>query len=669
MHLTTARRETTRRPDRVFITVFCILFAKLLLLRWFFFSEFQPGGLVVDLSTALGLTCLMELIVPHRWRVRTAWIVNLPLSLLLFAAAVYHSYFGSVPTYAVLTALGQVPEVGNVVSGLIKPIYFLFFADLLVMGIRWGWTAVHRRMNRNRLSFGTADRKHNLAAWNGAATRMSRIAVSVLLLICLLLSGFWINRGLAISNEIVRAENVGFLNYQVSTAIEKRQEQEMIASTSPEEIASQVKALQDAFPFVENKGASGVNANGQEAPGKPAASQPAYFGAAKGKNVIVVQMESFQNFPIGYKLDGTEVTPNLNKLANKSFYFPNIFQQIGQGNTSDAEFISNTSIYPTGKIAMSKGYGDRQIPSSPRLLEEKGYKTATFQINNATFWDRNQLYPALGFQNYYDKPSYNNDHFNNFGASDEEMYRVGLEKIQEMNADGSPFYAQFVTTSSHAPFEVPEQFAQLKLPERLQGTQLGSYLNAQHYTDYALGKLIDGLKEKGLWDDTVLLVYGDHGGLSTAENDPSWVSSMLGISYDANISRFNIPLIVHVPGVEQGKKIELSGGQMDFVPTLMNLLGISLNQEGYTAFGRDLLNTDRNVVGIRYYLPTGSFVGDGVLFIPGEGFDDGTAVRLDTHEPVTDLEPYRQDYEYILQLMKLSDDYVKVLPKRGLPEE
>ncbi|OWR32462.1 sulfatase [Saccharibacillus sp. O23] len=658
MNLITARQGISRRPDRVFVGVACILFAKLLLLRWFFFSEFQPGGIVIDLSTALGLTCLLELLVPHRWRTRAAWIANLPLSFLFFAAAVYHSYFGSVPTYAVLTALGQVPEVGNVVSGLIKPIYFLFFVDLLIALVRFVWTRARRRGNRGGLNFGARKSERPFASWNETATRMSRIVVSVVLVVCLLLSGVWINRGLAISNEIVRAENVGFLNYQVSTAIEKRQEREFIASTTPEEIAAQVKTLQQSFPFVDQKAASSSG-------GKSSSSVPAYFGAAEGKNVIVVQMESFQNFPINYKLDGTEVTPNLNKLAAQSFYFPHIFQQIGQGNTSDAEFISNTSIYPTGKIAMSTGYGDRIIPSSPRLLEDKGYKTATFQINSATFWDRNQLYPALGFQNYYDKPNYDNDHFNNFGASDEEMYRVGLEKIDEMRADGSPFYAQFVTTSSHAPFEVPEQFEQFALPERLQGTQLGSYLNAQHYTDYALGKLIEGLKAKGLWENTVLLVYGDHGGLSTAENDPAWVSSMLGISYDANVSRFNIPLIVHVPGIEQGKKVELSGGQMDFVPTLMNLLGISLDQEKHLVFGRDLLNTDRNAVGIRYYLPTGSFVGDGVLFIPGEGFDDGTAIDLDTHEPVTNLEPYREDYEYILQLMKLSDDYVKVLPKRG----
>ncbi|GGO01425.1 LTA synthase family protein [Saccharibacillus kuerlensis] len=651
MKLISAHSKTSHRPDRIFLVSVCLLFVKLLLLRWFFFAEYELGGIFIDLLTAIGLTCLLELLVPRRWRTAVAWPVNLLLSVMFFSAAVYQSYFGSVPTYIVLGSLGQVPEVGNVLGGLIKPAYFIFFADLLIKGGRLALVAVRKRRSRGNLSF---NKESGLIFWNEAATRMSRIVVALMLVVCLLLSGVWINRGSAISNEIIRAENIGFLNYQVSTAIEKRKERDLIAATSPQEIAEQVKELQASFPY-----------NDQGKKSSPAGDSPAYFGSAKGMNIVVVQMESFQTFPIGYNLDGTEVTPNLNALIEQSFYFRHIFQQIGQGNTSDSEFISNTSIYPTAQIAMSTGYGDRVIPSSPRLLGDKGYKTATFQINNASFWNRNQLYPALGFQSYYDKPSYKNDHFNNFGASDEEMYRVGLEKIDEMSADGSPFYVQFVTTSSHAPFDVPKEFAQIHIPERLQGTQLGRYMNAQHYTDYALGKLIDGLKQKGLWDNTMLVVYGDHGGLSTTENDPDWVSSMLDISYEANISRLNVPLIVRVPGFNDGKVVELAGGQMDIVPTLMNLLGISLEKEGYLAFGRDLLNTDRNVIGIRYYLPTGSFVGDGILFIPGKGFEDGKAVSLKTHEPIADLEPYRDDYEYILKLMKSSDDYVNLLPKRG----
>ena len=56
-------------------------------------------------------------------------------------------------------------------------------------------------------------------------------------------------------------------------------------------------------------------------------------------------MESFQEFLVDLKIDGKEITPNINKLARESQYFPNFYQNVGQGNTSDAEFVVNTSFY------------------------------------------------------------------------------------------------------------------------------------------------------------------------------------------------------------------------------------------------------------------------------------------------------------------------------------
>ncbi|WP_338131244.1 LTA synthase family protein [Cohnella rhizosphaerae] len=169
------------------------------------------------------------------------------------------------------------------------------------------------------------------------------------------------------------------------------------------------------------------------------------------------------------------------------------------------------------------------------------------------------------------------------------------------------FYAQFVTASSHFPFKVPEDRRRLKVPDALEGTQLGDYLIAANYTDYAIGQLIEGLKREGLWDRTTLAVYGDHYGLQPDDNDPQWVGSVLGIQYDSRISRMNIPFIVHTPGQPTGKRVEQVGGQLDMLPTIANLLGKKPRDAGVVAFGHDLLNIDRNVVGSRYYLPTGSF--------------------------------------------------------------
>jgi hypothetical protein len=100
------------------------------------------------------------------------------------------------------------------------------------------------------------------------------------------------------------------------------------------------------------------------------------------------------------------------------------------------------------------------------------------------------------------------------------------------------------------------------------------------------------------------------------------------------------------------------------MPTIANLLGVSLKEENYTAFGHDLLNTEKNVFGMRYYLPTGSFFNNEVMFVPGKSFDDGTAVSLDTLQPVADISKYKEDYDYVKKLMSLSDAFVESLPKR-----
>src|SRR5690606_37720784 len=118
---------------------------------------------------------------------------------------------------------------------------------------------------------------------------------------------------------------------------------------------------------------------------------PLYFGAAKGKNLIVIQLEAFQNFVIGLSVLDQEITPNLNRLKSSSFYFPYFYQQIGEGNTSDAEFISNTSLYPLGSPAMSKLVGGKTVESLPRILSSYGYETMTMHVNDVSFWQRDEL--------------------------------------------------------------------------------------------------------------------------------------------------------------------------------------------------------------------------------------------------------------------------------------
>lgn len=646
--------------SQFWLTLILIVF-KVMLLRYFFYDGIHAKGMPGEILSLLPLLFIVELLIPAQWRKRAViyWSLNFIISFTLFAATLYFAHFGTVPTYLVLGELNQVPQVKASVRALLRPQQFLYFADFVILAV---WAIIKWFLNRrNRSSYGfnggfdsgyrsdagsSYGYNYSFSSRRFKPTWVWKIGIGVVLVICMLTSGMYVKAGRSIDNELVRAESVGFINYQFDALLRNQEEERLIAQGDLQKVAKQVAELQATYKYQErNTGAL------------PRA-------VAQGKNLILIQMESFQNFPINLKINGQEVTPVLNQLAKEGFYFPHVFQQIGTGNTSDAEFMSNTSIYPTATVAMSKGFGNRELPSLPRLLQSKGYVAQTYHINDVKFWDRNRLYPALNFDKYFDRPYYNNDHFNDFGASDEEMYRVGVEQLSQIHAQAKLFYAQFVTTSSHSPFVVPQDKRKITLPAELEGSNLGNYITAINYTDYAIGKFIEDLKKQKFWHNTILAFYGDHFGIQPTETSAAEITAKLGIPYDDQVSRFNIPFIIYMPSENFGKVVERTGGQLDIMPTLASLLGISLKDAEFTAFGQDLLNINRNVVGMRYYLPTGSFFNDDILFVPGEGFDDGKATSIKTLEPVKDFAKYRSDYDYILELMKLSDQYVKLLPKR-----
>ncbi|WP_340025522.1 LTA synthase family protein [Paenibacillus sp. FSL K6-1096] len=619
-----------------FYIVAGLVWLKLLLLRMLFFERIAWQWIAADLAPVLLIMGVLAALTPGRMKKAVFWGFNGLMSLLLFAASVYFNHFGSVPTYLALYELNQVFQVKESVESTIELVDYLFFADLAVILLY----SLFRRWKQGPALYRSSP-----------SSRRSRRVYRVVWLVGILggglLSAYSINSARGITNELVQAESAGFLNYEVVAAIKAREDNGLIGTGDIQETIEKVRALEATYPYQTQAGAV-----------------PKYFGSQKNKNVIIIQMEAFQNFPLHQKLEGRELTPVLNSLADGGFYFPHVYQQVGPGNTSDAEFMSNTSIYPIATLAMSTGFGDRELPALPRLVRDHGYEAYTFHINKAGFWNRNKLYPALGFNGYYDKPAFKNDHFNNFGASDEQLYATAVQKLAALQKKGTPYYAQLVTASSHHPFRVPDSFKKLQVPDRLKDTMLGDYLTAVNYTDYAIGTLIDGLKREGMWENTMLVLYGDHFGLQPKDVPAEQVEEALGIKYDDRISRFNIPLIIHVPGMEQGQVVERTGGQLDVLPTVANLLGISLKEEGFTAFGHDLLNIDRNIVGMRYYLPTGSFFNDEVMFVPGTGFADGEAFSLDTYKKVDDFSKYQSDYDYILKLMGLSDQYVKLLPQR-----
>ncbi|GIP49885.1 sulfatase-like hydrolase/transferase [Paenibacillus timonensis] len=580
------------------------------------------GPLLKEIPFIWVLFCLIEWFSSKR-KIGLYLTVNLIVTAIFFAAVMYHKYYGVIVNYTALQQVNQVTAVKNSVFSLLAPYYLLIFLDIVVIGF---WLFRKKRAEKLKAFF-------NLKK---ASTGVIAGIFGFSLLLCIF--NIWPNR--ASMNEIKQAEQMGILNYETYT---------IFSSTKKEELVDKNQISQAKIDKLK---------------GITAPSDPKYFGAAKGKNLIIIQMESFQNFLIDLKIDGQEVTPNMNKLVKENTYFNHFYQMVGQGNTSDAEFVVNTSFYIPYNEAATQNYPDKELPSLPKLMRDQGYDTATFHTNVVDFWNRGELYKAIGFNRYYDQKWFGTEDTVFFGPSDEVLYKKTAEELDRMQQTGQPFYTQVISMTAHHPFTTPHEKDKIQLPERYQDNMVGDYLRAQSYADYALGQFIQDLKQRGIWDNSVVMIYGDHLGLPMYSLDKHGLELMkeiYGRDY-SYIDMINIPMLIHAPGVDTPAVMNNVGGQVDILPTVANLLGVNL--DNHIHFGEDILNqTSYNLLPQRYYLPSGSFLNDQALFIPGVWYNDGTKYPL-AKDGVKQALTTESEYNRALELLRLSDSYVQQLPDR-----
>ncbi|WP_324824250.1 LTA synthase family protein [Sinanaerobacter sp. ZZT-01] len=387
------------------------------------------------------------------------------------------------------------------------------------------------------------------------------------------------------------------------------------------------------------------------------------FGAAKGKNLILIQVEALQNIMINASYNGQELTPNLNQLIKEqgSLYFDHYYQQLGSGNTSDSEFVTNNSYLGSIESYTYQLYEDNYFKGLPWILKEQGYQTAVFHGYNKTFWNRESIYPKLGFDTFINSDVLKNDNIigigggNITGISDAAFFQQSTEILKTMQ---QPFYSFLITLSSHHPFKLPSELSQITLAEEDKDTLFGDYINSVCYADQCLGMFLDSLKENGLYDNSVIALYGDHFGLPQTDADvQAQVSKFLGYDYKLN-HMMNIPLIIHLPNSDVNETLSITAGESDFLPTISYLLGLEHLDTLY--LGQNLLTAKSGFVFEQTHLLKGSFINDDIVFeMSRDGvFSHSKAWRLDDGSEV-DVSPYETESLRAKKLIELSDFYLK----------
>ena len=333
---------------------------------------------------------------------------------------------------------------------------------------------------------------------------------------------------------------------------------------------------------------------------------PEYFGMAKGRNVIYIHLESFQQFLIDYKLKVDdkeyEVTPFLNSLyhSKETFAFSNVFNQVKAGKTSDAETMIETGLFGLNQGSFMVNYGGTNTQqAAPFILSKNGYNSsAVFHGNAGSFWNRNTAYKQWGYNYFFDASYFTKQNSSNsfqYGLNDKYMLKDSIKYLERLQ---QPFYTKFITVSNHYPYTTSLSGDDLGFPlAKTQDETINGYFATANYLDSSIKAFFDYLKESGLYKNSIIVLYGDHYGISNSRNPA--LAPLLGknsetwSSYD-NAMLQRVPYMVVIPGMDKGGIIDTYGGEIDMLPTLEHLLGIEANK--FLQVGQDMLSPDHDQI-------------------------------------------------------------------------
>ncbi|UQZ83944.1 Lipoteichoic acid synthase 1 [Paenibacillus konkukensis] len=550
-----------------------------------------PDAKKVSFLFALLIGLLFNLMKHRKRRVAIVSVINLIISLTILGDLVYLEYFDNVLSIPVLLYMGQAASVKGSIMQLLHYNQLYVLADLII-GVVLLLLPQKIYFPELRMVGKSINKKALTGALFVACTALLFLNIKT---ISKENPGIFVQR---FSNSKI-VESVGVMNYHLFDAYK-------FVSASfnkPKVTTDQLAAMSEWF--------KGHYTNDKNAD----------YGVAKGKNVIVLQVEALQQFVIGLKVNGQEVTPNLNKLIKDSMYYENYFDQTNQGRTSDGEFTSLTSLYPLNEGSVYFSYPQQNYDSLPYALKDNGYTTFSAHAYDGQFWNRKTMHQHLGIDTSMFGSDFAPGENIGWGLSDKDFLSQSVQKIATLQ---QPFFSFLITLSNHHPYDALP--AQYKVFDEKEGSMLDRYLNTAHYTDMAIGAFIDELKSKGLYDNTVLAIYGDHDSAIDIK-DISTVVQTGTEPIDAS-KLDKVPLIIHIPGYTKNATSSTVAGHLDLTPSILHLLGIS--EENHLFMGNDLFENDPSRLVV---FRNGSYADQSHYFLTLSGsIQDGQCYDLSTDQ-------------------------------------
>jgi len=520
------------------------------------------------------------LLLPERIRPWASWVTGALVTVVLFADLIHERFFGDLLSLAALSSAGQIGQVGASVRSLLDPGDLWFWADLpAALLLIWAVTRMQRGLVRRR-SFAAALGLAFIGCGALGALALSGAPVSL--------------RQVFQTTHLAR--QIGVLNLHATDLG-----------------ASVVRGV--VRPGLDEDEVLAVEKYFDDRRALRAGSGP-FFGAARGRNLIMIQVESLQAFVIGFRVGGREVTPFLNSLAAENIFFSNVTDQTEEGRSSDSELTTQVSLLPPDQGAAAFLYAENDFTGLASVLAERGYETLSAVPFEGSFWNRRATLRAYGYAHSLFVEDFGPGEEIGWGLNDRAFLSQAVARLAELP---EPWSAFLLTLSLHHPFDGFPDHRKLLDVGGWEGTPFGNFLHTMNHFDRALADFVAALNSKDLGDRTVLALWGDH---DAGFKWRSEIASAMGVTHDATgwyLSQ-QVPLVIRVPNlVAPTRVLNRPAGHMDVAPTLLALLGVDPAPYAFT--GRNLLGSPGNgpVVGeyrcwrdeTHLYLRRGPLLSDG----------------------------------------------------------
>lgn len=564
-----------------------VLFSIVIIAKLLIFNRIIEGSSIGNIALLASVTGTVIILVfwtnliPRAARLPLLFTIDGIVTFIIIADLLFFRYFSDVLSMPVLTQASVVTSVKSSIISLLHVSDLIFVMDLLI--IPFMLFIGSRAKKESNISFG----KKVICSVFAFAIGIGLCSYGILNLLKTqphIFKSFY--------DRVYIVQNIGLLSFHSIDAFK------FVKSIDEAAMPVSEEKKKEIAEFLDDKKAEQK-------------SNPELFGIGKDKNLIVIQVEALQEFVINRSINGQEITPNLNKLIKSSLYFDNYYTQTAGGGTSDAELLSNVSMYPAKDGSTYIRFPLNDYYSLAKRLSKEGYMTSALHAYRPGFWNRSVMYKTLGFDEFVSKNNYIQDEISGMGLTDKSFFRQSIEYMEKYK---EPYYSLLITLSSHYPFDNDKKYYSSFETGEYKNTFFGNYLEAIHYADEALGEFIGELEARGIMDRSVLALYGDH--FAIPKDKKEHLAKFLGLKEmdEYNwVKQQKVPLIIHVPEGKYRGTRSIAGGGVDFMPTILNIMGV--DSSNMPMLGRDLLNSSEGMAVLRH----GNFITDKYIYLTSYG--------------------------------------------------